>query len=171
MDSPLSILGSIASISAAVWAFVEAKKSAKSASQAESMRDAIYSRRRLVEVSHVYTETKRVLTVAAEVGPATNPKRLRGVDSTRIARELDEYARLLLDQSSHFSADFGNDARALCDRLKPDIQGLAEASTPEEKKTFGTNIYYNVSAFMPIAKQLVDEQRDQSLTTQHRGAK
>ena len=162
MDSPLSILGSLASIGAAIWAFVEAKRSAKAATRAEALRDEIVDRRRLVEVNHIYTETKRILAVASEVGPATNAKLLRGIDSAKIAREVDEYARLLLDQSNHFSAGFGNDARELCDRLRPDIEALAEASTPEEKKASGKGIYYSVSAFMPLAKKLADEQREQA---------
>jgi hypothetical protein len=162
MDSPLSILGSLTSIGAAIWAAVEARRSSRAATRSETMRNEIVHRRRLIEVSHIHAETKRILAVASEVGPTTNAKLLRGVDNAKIARQVEEYARSLLDQSGHFSDVFGNEARALCERLRPDIEALAEAVTPEDKKRYGKSIYYNISAFMPIAKGLADEQREQT---------
>ena len=51
MESLLSIFGSVASIGAAVWAFLEAKKAAASASKAEEARNEMIDRRRLGEVS------------------------------------------------------------------------------------------------------------------------
>jgi hypothetical protein len=59
MDSTLSILGSIASIAGAIWAFREALKSANAATKAELLRDEIVHRRKLLEVSQVYADTKR----------------------------------------------------------------------------------------------------------------
>lgn len=171
MDSPLSILGSLTSVGAAIWALVEARKAVRAATQAEALRDEIIHRRRLVEVSHVYADTKRILATASEVGPTTNAKLLRGVDGAKIAREVAAYAQSLTDQSGHFSDIFGNDARALCERLRPDIEALAEAVTPEDKKSFGKSIYYNILAFMPLAKQLADEQREQAPKILDRGVK
>jgi hypothetical protein len=162
MDSPLSILGSLASIGAAVWAFVEARKAARAASAAETMRDEIVDRRRLIEVSQVHADTKRVLVAVSDVGPSTNSKLLRGVDAAKIARQVEEYTRSLSEQSAHFSDFFGNEARALCERLRPDIEKLAEATTPEEKKAAGKSIYYAISAFVSIAKDVADGKREQA---------
>lgn len=112
-----------------------------------------------------------MISVAGEVGPATDPKRLRGVDSARIARELSEYVRLVLDESSHFPADIANEARDFCDRLGPDIQALAEARIPEVQKALGTRIHQNILAFQSHAKKLADDQQVEPLKTQNRGAK
>lgn len=167
MDSPLSIASSIASIGAAIWAFIEARKSAKAATLAQTVRDEIVHRRHLVEVSQLYAETKRILAVISDVGPATNAKLLRGIDATRIAQDVEEYTRSLLDQSGHFSDVFGNEARILCEQLRPDIEALAEAISSEEKKARGKSIYYRISAFMPIVKQLADRQREQAPKAQN----
>lgn len=161
MDSPLSILGSLASIGAAIWAFYEASKAAKAAMRAEAVRDEIIDRRRLIEVSQVYADTKRIFAVAAEIGPATSAKLLRGVDTSKIAKQIEEYSRSLLEQSSHFSDVFGNEARSLCDRLRPEIEALAAATTPEQKISTGRNIYYSISAFIGTAKSVADDKREQ----------
>jgi len=160
MDSTLSVLGSLASIGAAIWAFFEASKAAKAATRAEAVRDEIIDRRRLVEVSQVYADTKRILAVAAEIGPATNPKLLRGVDTAKIAKQIEEYSRSLLEQSSHYSDVFGNDARRLCEELRPQIESLAGAVTPEQKMDSGRNIYYSISAFIGTAKSVADDKRE-----------
>jgi len=162
MDSTLSILGSIASIAGAVWAFREAQKSADAATKAESLRDEIVHRRKLLEVSQVYADTKRILTIVSDVGPSSEPKRLRGVSSAKIAKEIEEYTRSLLEQSSHFADIFGNEARSLCESLKTDIEALAEAVTPEDKKESGKSAYYKIQAFMPITKQHADDRREQT---------
>jgi hypothetical protein len=162
MDSTLSILGSIASIAGAVWALREARKSADAATKAESLRDEIVHRRKMLEVSQVYADTKRILTIVSDIGPSSNPKRLRGINSAKIAREIEEYARLLLEQSSHFSDNFGNKARALGEDLRPDIEALAEAVTPEDKKEHGKSAYRKIEGFILIAKQHADDRREQT---------
>ena len=160
MDSTLSILGSVASLASAAWACWEAKQSARSATQAQQLRDEIVNRRKMLEVSQVYTDTKRILIVVSKVGPSSNPKLLKGINGAEIAKEIEEYARSLLDQSSHFTVFFENKAQLLCEDLREDIEALAEAKTPEEKKTSGKNIYYKIQSFMPIAKALADEKRE-----------
>jgi len=162
MDSTLSILGSIASIAGALWAFHEALKSTNAATKAELLRDEIVHRRKLLEVAQVYADTKRVLTVVSEVGPSSDPKRLRGVNSAKIAKEIEEYARSLQEQSGHFSDFFGNAARSLCENLRSDIEALADAVTPESKKEHGKSAYYKIEAFLSIAKQHADDRREQA---------
>ncbi len=72
--------------------------------------------------------------------------------------------RLVLEQCNHFSDIFGNHAVALCDDLKDDIEGLAEAKAVEDKMRFGKSIYYKIQNFMPIVKQLSDDKREQAKT-------
>jgi hypothetical protein len=62
MESLLSIAGSVASIGAAIWAFIEARKAADSATKAELVRNELIDRRKLVEVSKIYAQTDRILT-------------------------------------------------------------------------------------------------------------
>lgn len=134
MESVISIIGSIASIGGAVWAFVEAKKSVNAASKAEKLRDELISRRKMVEVSQVHSETKRVLSVVSKVGPSCNAKLLKGVNCADIAKEVEVYASFIFEQSGHFTDFFENKAKELCNDLKDDIESLSEAINFEDKK-------------------------------------
>lgn len=58
-DSWLSILGSVASIGAAIWAYIEAKSASRHASKAEAIRDELIQRRSRVEVSQVHAKPRR----------------------------------------------------------------------------------------------------------------
>ena len=114
IETWISIIGSIASIGGAAWAFREAKNASLSASHAEKVRDEIIERRKIIEVSQVYTETSRILKIISNVGPSCNPSMLKGVNCGNIARDVEEYARFINEHSSYFSDFFENKARELC---------------------------------------------------------
>ena len=160
MERWLSIVGSLASVISALWAWHEAIKASKAASKAESLRDEIVHRRKIVEVSQVHIETQRILRVIAKIGPSSTTTQLRGINSANIAADVDEFLRFLNEQSSNFSEPLKNRARELCDTVSADIEKLAEAKTPEDKKDAGKAIYFKINAFMPIVKDLADEKRE-----------
>lgn len=164
MEGLLSVLGSVASIGAAIWAFIEAGKAAESASQAAQVRNEMIDRRRLVEVSKVHAQTDRILSVVSKIGPSCNVKKLKGVDFHGIAKEVEEYARYLNEQSSSFSEVFVNKASSLCNELQEDIEALSEAPDPETIKDIGKRIYYKINSFMPFVKDLADERQERTVS-------
>lgn len=168
METWLSIIGSIASIGGAIWAFYEAKQASKSASKAEMVRDEVIRRRKMLEVSQVHAETNRILNVVSKVGPSCNSTLLRGVNSSDIAKEVEEYSRFINEQSSHFTNFFENHANELCNAIKDDIEALAEAKSNEEKKLAGKTIYYKIYNFLPTVKQLSDEKRERGIEIEER---
>lgn len=159
-ETIVSVVGSIASIGGAIWAFVEADKAAKSVTKAESVRDEIINRRELIEVSKVHSETTRILKVASRVGPSSDLRRLTGFNAPEIASEIEEYVRFLSEHSSHFSELFENTARDLCDSLRDDISVLADARDPQSIKDIGKVIYNKIHGFLPTVKMISDLKRE-----------
>jgi hypothetical protein len=163
IEATLSVLGSIASIGAAIWAFIEAKKARRAADKAETVRGELIDRRKLVEVSQLLTETRRVMQSVSRVGPACTEKKIKGVDCSEIAREVEEYCRLLGDMESHFAVDFRSQAQKLRADLIADISELAGAVGFEQKKGAGMRIYEKIDSFSPSVKELLDEKREHSV--------
>lgn len=159
-DSWLSILGSVASIGAAIWAYVEAKNAARHASKAEMLRNEVIQRRAIVEVSQVYAESSRILKLVSQVGPTCTRASVRGLSVCSIAQGVEEYSRFLNEHSAYFNQFFQNAAQTLCAELAIAIEALAEASTFEEKKDAGKKIYYLINSFLPQVKQLADDKRE-----------
>lgn len=159
-DSWLSIFGSLASIGAAIWAYIEAKNAARHASKAEEVRDELIQRRTIVEVSQVHAESSRILKLISQVGPTCTKTSVRGLNVSDIARSVEEYSRFLNEHSAHFNQCFQNAAQALCTELTGSIEALAEATTFEEKKESGKKIYYLINSFLPQVKQLADDKRE-----------
>lgn len=169
IDAALSVLGSVASIGAALWAFIEARRARRSAEKAETVRNELIDRRHLVEVSQLLPETRRILQSVSRVGPASTEKKLRGIDCAEIASEVDEYSRLIGELEAHFVADFQNSARELRAELRGDISALADAKTFERKKSAGMLIHEKIDNFLPLVKDLLDERRESSITIRRRG--
>lgn len=164
IERSISIIGALASIIAAIWAFYEAHKAAKAASKAELLRNEIIERRKMIEVSQVYAETSRILKTVSAVGPSCNPSLLRGVNCGNIAKEVEEYSRFINEQRVHFSDIFENNANELCKELNVDIEALSEAKKFEDIKAVGKRIYYKINDFMPQVKSLADAKKERSLT-------
>lgn len=160
MGTWISVIGSIASIGGAGWAWCQAVQASKSATKAEKVKGEIIERRKIVEVSQVHRETTRILQIVSKVGPSCNSSTLRGVNCSHIATEVAEYSRFLNEHSSHFTDFFENKARDLCASLKDDIEKLAEAKSFDEKKSAGKSIYYKIDEFVPTVKSLSDEKRE-----------
>jgi hypothetical protein len=140
MDSWLSIIGSVSSVGGAVWACVEARRSRSFAEQAKAVRGELVERRKVVEVSKVHSETTRILRLVSNVGPTCTSTSIKTIKCHQIAKEVEEYTRLLNEQSTHFTSMLDNQARTLCEDLKSDIEALAEANDFESIKNAGKNI-------------------------------
>ncbi len=164
IETWISVLGSIASIGAAIWAWVEAGKASKSATKAEAVKDEFVDRRELVEVSQVYAETRSILNTVSKVGPACNSEMLRGVNCADIAKEVEKYSRFINEQSSHFAESCDNKAKGLCSALEDDIAALSEAKSFEDKKAAGKNIQHKIENFLPIAKSFSDAKKENATT-------
>ncbi len=162
METFLSVVGSVASIFGAIWAWVEARKAARSADAAERVRQSLVDRRKLAEVAQIHSEIKRVLGVVAKVGPTSTPQLVRGLNCADIAREVETFAAMLLERGSHFSDLYSDRATEIRDNLRADIEGLAEAKSFEDKKRHGKNIYYKIESFIPLVKQLADAKKEQT---------
>ena len=160
METWISIIGSIASIGGAIWAWYQAVEATKSASKAEKVKGEIIERRKIVEVSQVHKETTRILQIVSKVGPSCNASTIRGVNCSHITTEVSEYSRFLNEHSSYFTDFFENKAKDLCSSIKEDIEKLAEAKTFDDKKSVGKSIYYKIDEFVPIVKSLSDEKRE-----------
>ncbi len=162
MDTFLSIVSSIVSIVAAIWAWVEARNASSSATAAERVREELADRRKLAEVAQIHSEIKRVLGVVSRVGPTSTPQLVRGLNCADIAREVETFVAMLLERGSHFTDLYSDRATELRSDLRVDIEGLAEAQTFEDKKRHGKSIYYKIESFTPVVKRLADAKQEQT---------
>lgn len=160
METVLSIAGSIASIFAAIWAVVYARRSSNFAKKAKELRDEIVDRRQLIEISQVHSETRRILAVLADVGPTSTSTSIKGLNCSSIARQVEEYVRFLTEQRAHFSQMFDNRATELCNNLRPEIENLAQARSFAAIRSAGSALYYLILEFQPVVKELTDNRRE-----------
>lgn len=160
IETWISVIGSFASIGGAVWAFFEARKASMSATRAEQVRSELVTRREMVELSQIHIETKRILGIVSKIGPSSNHNALAGIDCSNIARDVEEYCRLINEHSTHYSDLIKNHALNLCCDLSDDITSLADATEQVTKKEIGTRIYHKINSFLPVAKNLADEKKE-----------
>ena len=154
----LYILGALASIGAAIFSVSQAESAKNSASKAEIYKNELESRRDLVEVSQIHSETTRILGIVARVGPACSKQSTRGINPQSIAEDVQQYTRFLNEHSGHFARFFENEAKKLCSQLDLLVEDLSQTKISDfaSVKEKGSTIYRLINGFMPIIKRLKD---------------
>lgn len=161
-DSTLSIIGSVTSLIGAAYAAYQAYVAKRSADIVEDTRNKLVSRRKLAELSHLHSETMRILRTLSEVGPAC-VKDVRGLDIKRIAQELVDYSSLVKQHSDDFEVSKHASAIKFCSDIEPLISKLVNASTFSDRREAGISAYYLVDGILASVKSLSDASREKAL--------
>lgn len=150
------IIGTIASIGGAIISYLQAKKAANSATEARLLKTQIKDQKNMLEVVQVYERTDRIMEDISVIGPSSNLKSIRGLDCSPIAKQLENYLRILEVNTSHYKDNNGNRADELCRFLKEAIPKLSDSKTDEDKLSNGRVIYQKIQSFRPKAKEISD---------------
>jgi hypothetical protein len=158
----IALLGSVASIGSAVWAYVEARKAKEAVRTVQRLHNEIVTRRRIIETSGIYGETKRFLTSISRVGPSSNATISKGISGWALAGELREYVLFLSEHIQDFPEPVKGRVQSFVEGSNDDIRCLAEAKTFHAKKSASADVYYKIQALMPEFKTLADETKELS---------
>lgn len=159
-DQWLSVLGSIVSIGAAIWAFIEARKSMAAASKAETIKNEMIDRRQLVEASKIHSETERVILKVSQIGPASRIEVLSGININDILNEVQNFSTFIIAQSEQYDDKFKKTAKKLNKDLQTNIDELSQSNLKEDYKRIGTIIFNALQGFLPTTKSLADGRRE-----------
>lgn len=121
-------------------------------------------RKQLAEISHVYTETVRILKVVSRVGPSCIEDHIPGIDCGEIARDVADYAQLINEHQSHFQLANTNHARSLSNKLHPKIENFSSSINSDDILSTGREIYYLINKFLPRIKLIADEKENTTTT-------
>lgn len=155
----LGLVSAVASIGSAIWAAVEARASAKSASQAELVRDRMVNHRYVAESHQLLQSTRAILQTVAAIGPSCMKSNLRGLDLRNISAQLVNYCTTL-NESSYLFGDAKNPAMTLSDELLQKAEVIAAAQSFEDVTLAGRQAFAGINLFLPKIKQISDERRE-----------
>ena len=155
----LGLISALASIGSAIWAAVEARASAKSASQAELVRDRMVNHRYVAESHQLLQSTRAMLQTVSAIGPSCMQRNLRGLDLRNISAQLVTYCTTLNESSYHFRGT-DNPAMELSAELLRKAGVIAAAQSLEEVTLAGRQAFTGINLFLPKIKQISDDRRE-----------
>lgn len=155
----LGLISALASIGSAIWAAVEARSSAKSASQAELVRDRMVNHRYVAESHQLLQSTRAMLQTVSAIGPSCMQRNLRGLDVRNISAQLVTYCTTL-NENSYLFADNDNPAIELSVELLQRAGIIAAAQSLEDVTLAGRQAFTAINLFLPKIKQISDERRE-----------
>ena len=169
IETIASILASLVSVGAGVWSLFEARRSAKSASKAESVKEELIDRKHLVEMSNLHKETERILSKLSAIGPSARVATLQSVDLDVLFAEIIVYSDLIASFDLRLDEAAKEHARLLNADPHKYMTELSDTVTSDSYKQSGTALYLSVQNFLPIAKNIADFSWDSVNTEKYRG--
>ena len=155
----LGLISALASIGSAIWAAVEARSSAKSASQAELVRDRMVNHRYVAESHQLLQSTRAMLQTVSAIGPSCMQRNLRGLNVRNISAQRVTYCTTL-NENSYLFADNDNPAIELSVELLQRAGIIAAAQSLEDVTLAGRQAFTAINLFLPKIKQISDERRE-----------
>ena len=164
MTDWIAIIGSIFSISGALYAFYQAQQSKKHSIEAQNIRNELIDRRKLSEISKIHNETHNILKSVSRIGFTSTESSVKSIKCIDIAKDVEEYSKLVNEQSLNSGNKlFNKEAKKLCELLDNKIKCLSEVDEFMEIRSIGMDIYKSINSFLPMVKVLTNEKMEKSL--------
>lgn len=155
----LGLISALASIGSAIWAAIEARASAKSASQAELVRSRMVNHRHVAESHQLLQSTRAVLQTVSAIGPSCMQRDLRGLDVRNISAQLVIYCTTL-NESSYLFTGASNPAIELSGELLQIAEIIAASQSLEGVMLAGRKAFTGINLFLPKIKKISDDRRE-----------
>ncbi|MGR3972474.1 hypothetical protein [Shewanella sp. 1180_01] len=155
----LSIIGSVASIGGAIWAWKEAVKSSKSATKAEQIKAQMINQRKTSELS----ELKPLVldaTDSVKRYSTTMVSSLIGADETTKETEAAKIQTLLnkiVEFSDYFPENFANQ---FFETSHSSLQSFLEANSPGDSKKHGMDLHKQMVDFSSVLRKNLTEKKE-----------
>jgi hypothetical protein len=163
LDSAITIFGTVASVIGAGIAFYEAKNAKYYANKVKDILEEFKNRRKVSIISQIHGETKRVISNVSKIGRSCSSSSIRGLSIPPIAKEVEEYSRLLYEHKDLFPDLFKFPSKNPCTELNNLVEDLINANTAKnfaDIKKNGTKIYDVIYSFLPNIKTVLDKKQE-----------
>lgn len=153
----LTIIGSIASIAGAVFAFREALKAKSAAQQAKEIRNNIANEQKKIFISKILTETKKVMGVSIKMTTSATPtKKIRGLNYQSSIEQLREYIDILKENSHYFKPENKKNLEQHYKSIEEQFPKLAIETVQQKKYEIGDKIHNSMGEILKVIRPELD---------------
>lgn len=155
----VGIIGTIVTIGSAIYAFRQAKKAEKSASEAEAMKDSIEREYKKIELGKLLNSTKSTIELSRNLTTPANPaKKVRGLNYDDIISVLRKYIDNLKENCHYLPGE--KEATTVIEYKKIEflIIELVAENDQQKKYEIGNKIHNCVGEILRIVKPETDIQ-------------
>lgn len=154
MDA-LYVLGAIASIVGALFAWRHAWNAGQSATAAEEAKGALIERQRSGEAFRLLSEVSRAIDVSRPIAIGANPNALRGGALEEIKEALQKLVDVFAENKHYLPDSRQTEVSALMSEVQDRIPKL-QVDTSDSIKRHGSKIHEAIQSLSGIVKQACD---------------
>lgn len=154
----IAIIGAIASIIGAYFAFWQASKAKDSASEAKRARSQLIDNRKASELTIIQASCKTALNSTKKYALIT--PYLDGASPVNDSKDVQDFIFLLKEHRAYFGNKNPNEADEFCNALTPLLENFSKSSSPDEYQIYGKQIVTHLSSITATIKKRLDSKRD-----------
>lgn len=153
----ISILGTIVTIVSAIYAYRQAEKAKKSATEAENMKQSIEREYRKIELGKLLNSTKSTIELTRNLTTPANPaKKVRGLNYEDIISVLRKYIDNLKENCHYLPNDKETSTITEYKKIETFISELVAENDQQRKYEIGDKIHNCVGEILRIVKPETD---------------
>ena len=153
----ISILGTIVTIVSAIYAYRQAEKAKKSATETEKMKQSIEREYRKIELGKLLNSTKSTIELTRNLTTPANPaKKVRGLNYEDIISVLRKYIDNLKENCHYLPNDKETYTITEYKKIETFISELVAENDQQKKYEIGDKIHNCVGEILRIVKPETD---------------
>lgn len=150
----IEIIGSVASIVGALWAFWEARKASKNARIAVSIRNQLVEKKVAKELNEILYETKQILFKFSKYRYTDKDDKLRGINPKEDAISMQNYLNKLVEHNNHFNGEEKRVYEKARKRINSSLDNLITDDLKQQRK-IGKEIIEDLNQIISLIKHKV----------------
>ena len=158
----LSIIGSLASILGAIWAWKEARSSEKSANKAKQIKEQLISHRKTSELVELQSLHNTALLAFKKYGSSSSTS-LTGINHNSDAQLSLDFIHKLKEFREYFNSMSGNAADNLFNEINDELATFKNVTNSQQISSHGTLILNHLASFAPLLKREATLQKERTV--------
>lgn len=150
----------MASIIGAVISVFQAKRSKKSAFEANQVKLQLLHHRETSELAQLLTHCRKAQVTMSKYGPAATKNSLQGIVPDNDAKEVQDFILLLKENRDYFQDKPRNNADSFCEDVNILISKMVQTENIENLKNTGTEILLKINSMLLVIRKKLDYKQE-----------
>lgn len=157
-----NLIVGIANIASAIFSYMQAKESKKSANRAQEIKDQLIANKKTADISELLSAHRKALRSMEKFGPGYTHSTLKGITPLNETQDVRDFYALLKQNRKLFGQRSPNKADNYCNNLITLLDAFAQSQSDSDMFKYGKDLYIILVDLSPLIKAIMDKKLEET---------